>query len=89
MTSSTASTPHWLQHLTGDIGRFEGYRVLPGAEQILALLSEAGVLLSLVSGAIEGAARTKLIPADLNRFFLFGAYGSDSPQSGRAHCLRN
>jgi len=30
-------------------------------------------------GAMEGAARTKLIPANLNRFFLFGAYGSDSP----------
>jgi phosphoglycolate phosphatase-like HAD superfamily hydrolase len=28
---------------------------------------------------MEGAARTKLIPANLNRFFLFGAYGSDSP----------
>ena len=39
----------------------------------------AGVLLGLVSGAMEGAARTKLIPADLNRFFIFGAYGSDSP----------
>ena len=24
-------------------------------------------------------ARTKLIPATLNRFFIFGAYGSDSP----------
>jgi phosphoglycolate phosphatase len=29
--------------------------------------------------AMEGAARTKLIPANLNRFFLFGTYGSDSP----------
>jgi phosphoglycolate phosphatase len=28
---------------------------------------------------MEGAARTKLVPANLNRFFLFGAYGSDSP----------
>jgi phosphoglycolate phosphatase-like HAD superfamily hydrolase len=27
---------------------------------------------------MEGAARTKLGPANLNRFFLFGAYGSDS-----------
>ena len=27
---------------------------------------------------MEGAARTKLIPANLNRFFMFGAYGSDS-----------
>ena len=37
------------------------------------------MLLGLVSGAMEGAARTKLIPANLNRFFIFGAYGSDSP----------
>jgi phosphoglycolate phosphatase-like HAD superfamily hydrolase len=27
---------------------------------------------------MEGAARTKLMPANLNRFFIFGAYGSDS-----------
>ena len=42
-------------------------------------LGDAGVILGLVSGAMEGAARTKLMPANLNRFFLFGAYGSDSP----------
>ncbi len=36
-------------------------------------------MLGLVSGAMEGAARTKLVPANLNRFFIFGAYGSDSP----------
>jgi phosphoglycolate phosphatase len=35
-------------------------------------------MLGLVSGAMEGAARTKLAPANLNRFFIFGAYGSDS-----------
>jgi phosphoglycolate phosphatase len=28
---------------------------------------------------VEGAARTKLEPAKLNRYFTFGAYGSDSP----------
>jgi hypothetical protein len=27
---------------------------------------------------MEGAARTKLIPAKFNRFSIFGAYGSDS-----------
>ena len=53
--------------------------MLPGAEQTLIALGEAGVLLGLVSGAMEGAARTKLVPANLNRFFIFGAYGSDSP----------
>ena len=69
---------HYLLHLADDIGTSEGYRVLPGAEQTLLNLGKAGVMLGLVSGAMEGAARTKLIPASLNRFFMFGAYGSDS-----------
>ena len=38
--------------------------------------------LGIVSGAMEGAARTKLMPANLNRFFIFGGYGSDSPDRG-------
>jgi phosphoglycolate phosphatase len=70
---------HYLLHLADDIAVSEGYRVLPGAEQTLLSLGKAGVMLALVSGAMEGAARTKLIPANLNRFFMFGAYGSDSP----------
>lgn len=69
----------YLLHLAEDIWTSEQYRVLPGAEQLLRRLGEAGVMLDLVSGAMEGAARTKLMPANLNRFFLFGAYGSDSP----------
>jgi phosphoglycolate phosphatase len=69
----------YLLHLAEDILTSEQYRVLPGAVQTLEKLGEAGVTLGLVSGAMEGAARTKLIPANLNRFFVFGAYGSDSP----------
>jgi len=69
----------YLLFLADDIVVSEHYRMLPGADRCLMALGEAGVLLGLVSGAMEGAARTKLIPADLNRFFLFGAYGSDSP----------
>lgn len=69
----------YLLHLAEDILVAEQYRVLPGVERCLTSLGQAGVLLGLVSGAMEGAARTKLIPADLNRFFIFGAYGSDSP----------
>jgi phosphoglycolate phosphatase-like HAD superfamily hydrolase len=69
----------YLLHLADDILVSEQYRVLPGAEQTLRALGEAGVMLGLVSGAMEGAARTKLVPANLNRFFIFGAYGSDSP----------
>lgn len=69
----------YLLHLSDDIWSSEQYRVLPGAESLLKRLGEAGITLGLVSGAMEGAARTKLTPANLNRFFVFGAYGSDSP----------
>ena len=68
----------YLLNLSDDIWTSEGYRVLAGAEQTLVRLGEVGVVLGLVSGAMEGAARTKLMPANLNRFFIFGAYGSDS-----------
>jgi phosphoglycolate phosphatase len=69
----------YLLHLAEDIWTSQQYRALPGAELVLVRLVEAGVMLGLVSGAMEGAARTKLMPANLNRFFVFGAYGSDSP----------
>lgn len=69
----------YLLHLAEDILTSEQYGVLPGAESTLLRLGEAGVTLGLVSGAMEGAARTKLIPGNLNRFFVFGGYGSDSP----------
>jgi phosphoglycolate phosphatase len=68
----------YLLHLADDILISEHYRMLPGADRCLQALGDAGVLLGLVSGAMEGAARTKLIPANLNRYFIFGAYGSDS-----------
>ncbi len=69
----------YLLHLADDIWTSKQYAVLPGADSLLVRLGEAGVILGLVSGAMEGAARTKLMPAKLNRFFIFGAYGSDSP----------
>jgi phosphoglycolate phosphatase len=69
----------YLLHLADDIWTSKDYRALPGAEQTLIKLAEAGVTLGIVSGAMEGAARTKLVPANLNRYFVFGGYGSDSP----------
>jgi phosphoglycolate phosphatase len=69
----------YLRHLADDIRVSEGYRVLDGAEALLDRLADAGVVLGVVSGAMEGAARTKMEPARLGRFFVFGAYGSDSP----------
>jgi phosphoglycolate phosphatase len=70
---------YYLAHLSQDIWTSERYRVLAGAEALLSRLGQTGAMMGLVSGALEGAARTKLMPADLNRFMLFGAYGSDSP----------
>jgi phosphoglycolate phosphatase len=73
----------YLLHLSEDIWNSVGYRVMDGAEETLQMLSGAGVVLGIVSGAMEGAARTKLTPANLNRFFLFGGYGSDSGDRGQ------
>ena len=36
-------------------------------------------MLGLTTGNVEEAAHIKLARADLNRFFSFGGYGSDSP----------
>jgi phosphoglycolate phosphatase len=72
----------YLLAMSTDIWNSPEYRMLPGADRVLQSLVDAGVILGIVSGAMEGAARTKLMPANLNRFFLFGAYGSDSPDRG-------
>jgi phosphoglycolate phosphatase-like HAD superfamily hydrolase len=70
---------HYLWHLSEDIWASKAYRVLNGARDLLTQLTAAGVILGVVSGAMEGAARTKLEPGKLNRYFVFGSYGSDSP----------
>ncbi|MDQ2706234.1 MAG: HAD hydrolase-like protein [Actinomycetota bacterium] len=69
----------YLWHLSEDIWTSEGYRVLDGAEALLTRLGAEGVILGVISGAMEGAARTKMEPGKLNRYFVFGSYGSDSP----------
>jgi phosphoglycolate phosphatase len=56
----------------------EGYRVLAGVEELLPKLIEDGYLLGLVTGNLEAAAHIKLHRAQLNRFFSFGGYRSDS-----------
>lgn len=56
-------------------------RTLPGIPALLdALASDARVTLALLTGNIEPGARLKLGGADLNRYFPFGAFGSDSPR---------
>jgi phosphoglycolate phosphatase len=68
----------YLSHLQQAVEESEGYRVMPGIEELLPRLAASGVLLGLVTGNIEAAAHIKLARGDLNRFFAFGGYGSDS-----------
>lgn len=68
----------YLERLTQEVERSTGYRVMPGVEVLLPRLVDAGLLLGIVSGAMEAAAHIKLERARLNRFFSFGGYGSDS-----------
>ncbi len=51
----------------------------PGISPLLArLAAEPNVTLGLLTGNLEPGARLKLAPPDYNRYFPFGAFGSDS-----------
>jgi phosphoglycolate phosphatase-like HAD superfamily hydrolase len=71
-----------LAYLPEEVEGSDGYRVMPGVEDLLERLIDDGVLLGLVTGNVEAAAHIKLARANLNRFFSFGGYGSDSPDRG-------
>ncbi|MCO5315414.1 MAG: HAD family hydrolase [Solirubrobacterales bacterium] len=71
-------TGPYLEHLPDAVARSEGYRVKPGIVDLLERLAAAGYPLGITSGNIEPAAKIKLERGDLNRFFTFGGYGSDS-----------
>jgi len=71
-----------LRYLHQTVEESEGYKVLPGVDELLPELIENGYLLGLVTGNVEAAAHIKLHRAGLNRFFSFGGYGSDSNDRG-------
>lgn len=68
----------YLKHLPQTVSESDGYRVMPGIRALLERLIDDGLLLGLVTGNIEAAAHIKLARGNLNRFFSFGGYGSDS-----------
>ncbi|MEO6061145.1 MAG: HAD family hydrolase [Thermoflexales bacterium] len=72
----------YLEQLVKEVELSPGYRVMPGVAALLPRLVDAGIMLGLVSGALDAAAHIKLARAGLNRFFLFGGYGSDSSDRG-------
>ena len=71
-----------LFYLHQTVAESEHYRVLEGVEELLPKLIDDGYLLGLVTGNLEAAAHIKLHRAQLNRFFSFGGYGSDSTDRG-------
>lgn len=68
----------YLGHLANAVAESEGYYVIPGVEELLPRLAEEGILLGVVTGNIEPAAHIKLARGDLDKYFGFGGYGSDS-----------
>jgi phosphoglycolate phosphatase len=68
----------YLDQLGRAVEESEGYEVKPGIGELLPRLAAQGVLLGIVTGNIESAAHLKLARGDLNRYFSFGGYGSDS-----------
>jgi phosphoglycolate phosphatase-like HAD superfamily hydrolase len=73
-----AAIAGYLSHLEAAVNESSGYTIMPGIEETLPRLAEAGVLQGIVTGNIEAAAQIKLARGDLNRFFSFGGYGSDA-----------
>jgi len=67
------------RHLPRAVAEAVGYRVLPGVHERLDQLHRDGLLLGLTTGGTEAAAHIKLARGDLNHYFAFGGYGSDSP----------
>jgi phosphoglycolate phosphatase-like HAD superfamily hydrolase len=68
----------YLQRLPTEVQASKGYRVLPGAKEVLRSLHQTRRMTGIVTGALEKAARIKLARGDLNRFLSFGGFGSDS-----------
>lgn len=67
------------RHLPKAVAESSGYRVLPGVRERLDQLHRDGCLLGLTTGGTEAAAHIKLARGELNHYFSFGGYGSDSP----------
>ena len=73
-----ALTEAYLGFLPDTVAASEDYRLSPGIVPLLERLVADGISLGLTTGNIEPAARIKLERGDLNRFFEYGGFGSDS-----------
>jgi phosphoglycolate phosphatase len=67
-----------LHRLPRTVAESKDFRVLPGVVETLDRLVRDGYLLGITTGGMESAAYIKLARANLNHYFCFGGYGSDS-----------
>jgi phosphoglycolate phosphatase len=76
----------YLARLPEEVARTQ-YRILSGVRESLEFIhGHSGVLCGLATGNLERGAAIKLARGDLNRFFPFGGFGSDSER--RAEIVR-
>jgi len=68
-----------LDHLPEEVESSPGFVVKDGVVELLDSLIQDGIMLGLTTGNVEEAAHIKLARPNLNRYFAFGGYGSDSP----------
>ncbi len=69
----------YLFFLRDEVRLSTTYRVLPGILDVLSAIStRSDMILGLATGNIELGARIKLERGDLNHYFKFGGFGSDS-----------
>jgi len=67
-----------IDHLPEEVENSPGFVVKDGVVELLDRLIDGGIMLGLTTGNVEEAAHIKLARANLNRYFSFGGYGSDS-----------
>lgn len=78
-TDMTAILDSYLEFLDNEIDSTPSYKILPGIEGILnSLARRSDIAIGLATGNIEAGARIKLERGNLNRYFPFGGFGSDS-----------
>jgi phosphoglycolate phosphatase len=69
----------YLTYLKQEVESSTSYKILPGIENILdSMAGRSDVLIGLATGNVEPGARIKLERGNLNRYFAFGGFGSDS-----------
>jgi phosphoglycolate phosphatase-like HAD superfamily hydrolase len=69
----------YLSFLRDEVRLSPTYRVLPGILSLLdELVAREDTVVGLATGNIEVGGRVKLERGDLNRYFKFGGFGSDS-----------